>query len=77
MANAEYFRENRLAKDQSRISIGTSTQSIRGLSTLEGQRARWAVLENSERFKEGLNQVKKHASVAENVGWQAFLENKW
>jgi len=23
------------------------------------------------------NQVKKLASVAENVGWKAFLENKW
>jgi len=27
--------------------------------------------------KGDLNQVKKLASVAENVGWQAFLENKW
>ena len=24
-----------------------------------------------------LNQVKKLASVAENVGWRAFLENRW
>ena len=27
--------------------------------------------------KGDLNQVKMLASVAENVGWQAFLENKW
>ena len=27
--------------------------------------------------KGDFNQVKKLASVAENVGWQAFLENKW
>ena len=27
--------------------------------------------------KGDLNQVKKLASVAENVGWRAFLENKW
>lgn len=27
--------------------------------------------------KGDLNQVKKLASVAENVGWHSFLENKW
>jgi hypothetical protein len=27
--------------------------------------------------KGDLNQVKKLASVAENVGWKAFLDNKW
>lgn len=77
VADAEYFRVGGKKKIKAEYLSELQPKVLKIYRHLNRKELKRLFLRIRNESKGGLNKVKNLANVAEYVGWQAFLKNKW